>query len=162
MIIKKKPQRATTEIWTSNDLLLYFLTMNNGSLNTNGISTQSEATMQRDGGWRKSSHYQEMYCIISVENKSYLFSQIVAVSCLKSSESLRPMLRWEKMSNFLLRKKHSLQLNGNRPLFRYSDMPFTTNTTKTISNNFALKFPLKLIFQFHPWSFIFQTKGSKL
>ena len=55
--------------------------MDNGPLNTNGMGTQREATMQRDGGRRKSSHYHKMGCIISVEKNPAFCSQIVAVPC---------------------------------------------------------------------------------
>lgn len=55
--------------------------MDNGSLNTNGIRTQREATMQRDGGWRKGNHYHKICCIILVEKNPVFCSQIDAASC---------------------------------------------------------------------------------
>lgn len=65
----KPLQKASVEIWTYNDVLLYFLTMNNGSLNTNGNSTQVEAEVQRVRG---NSHYLQalMFHVLKKKKKS--------------------------------------------------------------------------------------------
>ena len=128
LCVDQKPQRATTEIWTSNDVLLYFLTMDNGSLNTNGTGTQREARMCRDGGWRESSHYHRMGCITSVEKK-ILFS--VAKLLLSFVENIwgpcKPMLRLEKIrvdEQFSPRKKYYHQLKRNKCIFLCFSNPF--------------------------------------
>jgi len=141
LCVDQKPQRATTEIWTSNDLLLYFLTMDNGSLNTNGTGTQREARMRRDGGWRESSHYHRVGCITSVEKKA-LFS--VAKLLLSFVENIwgpcKPMLRWEKIrvdEQFSPRKKYYRQLNSNKWVFLCFSNPFHN---RKVTNNSSLKF----------------------
>lgn len=88
-------QKASVEIWTYNDVLFYFLTMNNGSLNTNGNSTQIKAEVQRVGG---NSHYLQAL-LFHVLKKKFLFS--AAKSLLPPVENTqglcKSMLRWGKI-----------------------------------------------------------------
>lgn len=80
-------QKASVEIWTYNDVLFYFLTMNNGSLNTNGNSTQIKAEVQRVGG---NSHYLQALLFHVLKKKIPVFcSQIFTTSCWKHSGPLQ-------------------------------------------------------------------------
>lgn len=84
----KPLQKASVEIWTYNDVLLYFLTMNNGSLNTNGNSTQVEAEVQRVRG---NSHYLQalMFHVLKKKKNPVFCSQIFTTSCWKHSGPLQ-------------------------------------------------------------------------
>lgn len=140
LCVDQKPQRATTEIWTSNDVLLYFLTMDNGSLNTNGTGTQREARMCRGGGWRESSHYHRMGCITSVEKILSSVAKLLLAFVENIWGPCKPVLRWEKIradDQFSPRKKYYHQLNRNKCVFLCFSNPFHN---RKLTNNSSLNF----------------------